>query len=74
MRRNRIDQDLVLAVTLEQIRPDDGMSALDLVVDGLADVVEKADTLGNTGSRPSSAAMTPMSRPTSIECWSMFWV
>ena len=46
---NGVDDLGTLPVATGKVGADDGVRALDLMVDGLADVVEKTGTLGRSG-------------------------
>ena len=52
VRLDGMDDVLLLAETARQVGADDGMAALDLVVDGLAQVVQEPRALGRDGVEP----------------------
>lgn len=63
-----VDDNGLLAITAGKLGADDGMRALDVMVDCLAQVVQQAGALGGHNVRPSSEAITPHRSETSREC------
>ena len=61
------------AEPLGDLRADQGVRPLDLVVDGLADVVQEAAVLATLTSAPISAAIPAAMIDASSECCSTFW-
>ena len=55
VRRDRVDDDRGLAVTLDEVGADARVAALHLARDRLADVVEEAGALGHVGVEPDLA-------------------
>ena len=68
-----VDDVRVLAVLAGDVRADDRVAALDLVGEGLADVVQEGAALDEDGVQPSSLAMMPPRWADSIRCPSTFW-
>jgi len=72
VRGDGLDDPLGLAVLLGQLDAELGVRALDVAVDGLADVVEQAGPQGDVVSRPISRAIMAASMATSLVCWRTF--
>ncbi len=62
------------AVSLEQVGSDLGMAAFHVVIGGFADIVQQAARRASVGSMPSSSAIIPETKATSIECRRTFWL
>ena len=74
MAQRGVDHFRPFAVALEQLGADLGMAAFGFVVGRLADVVQQAAAAGQRAVSPSSSAIMPVRKATSIECRSTFWL
>lgn len=68
-----IDDDGILLVLPGQVCAQLHVAALDLVVNGLAQIMQQTGALAIATSTPSSAAIRPAIWATSMEWFSTFW-